>query len=228
MKRPEGNFIYRNLANATSILGVLPLGLLFLENGYRYLIPLIIFNNVMDDLDGVLAAKLKIRSRFGADLDNVCDAVAHTALVLAVGAHLGGLVLMVSMIAAASIILRATSRLNPDTVTGGGSPTNELMRHMLFVLLLTQMFDVGPGLYLILIFMLHSVTMIVPFKLTVVIRGLANTAPAIACVNVALVTAWLIPAVAPLIAVVFIATYLYSFIVGGGQWLRGRGNKTCL
>ena len=170
------HFIYPNLANITSILGVLPLALLFLEEGYRYLIPLIIFNNVMDDLDGILAAKLDIRSQFGADLDNVCDAVAHVALVLAVGAHFGGLVLMVGMIAAASIIIRATSRVNPDRVMGGGTPTNELMRHMLFVLLLTQMFDVDPGLYLILIFILHSVTMMVPFKLTVMIRGLAKTA----------------------------------------------------
>ena len=66
MSKPQGHFIYRNLANTVSILGVLPLVLLFLEDGYRYLIPLIIFNNVMDDLDGVLAAKLNIRSRFTA------------------------------------------------------------------------------------------------------------------------------------------------------------------
>jgi len=222
MKNPQANFIYRNLANAISILGVLPLVLLFLENGYRYLIPLIIFNNVMDDLDGVLAAKLDIRSRFGADLDNVCDAFAHTAMVLAVGAHFGGLAFMVSMIAAASIILRTTSRLNPDEVTGSGSPTNELMRHMLFVLLLTQIFDVDPRLYLVLIFILHSATMIVPFKLTVLIRGLAKTATAVIFVNIALIAAWLIPAVTPLIAVSFITTYLYSFIVGGRHWLRER------
>ena len=191
MEKPQANVIYRrfiypNLANATSILGVLPLVFLFMEDGYRYLIPLIIFNNIMDDLDGVLAARLNISSRFGADLDNVCDAVAHVALVLAVGTHFGGPVLMISMIAAASIILRATSRLNPDVVTGSGSPTNELMRHMLFVLLLTQMFDVEPGLYLVLIFVLHSVTMSVPFKLTILIRGLAKTATAVTFVNVAL------------------------------------------
>lgn len=53
-------FIYRNLANATSLLGVLPLVILFLDNGYLYVIPLIIYNNFMDDLDGVLAAKLNI------------------------------------------------------------------------------------------------------------------------------------------------------------------------
>lgn len=222
MKNPQANFIYRNLANVISILGVLPLVLLFLEDGYRYLIPLIIFNNVMDDLDGILAAKLDIRSRFGADLDNICDAFAHTAMVLAVGAHFGGLAFMVSMIAAASIILRTTSRLNPDVVTGSGSPTNELMRHMLFVLLLTQIFDVDPRLYLVLIFILHSATMIVPFKLTVLIRGLAKTATAVIFVNIALVAAWLIPAVTSLIALSFITTYLYSFIVGGLHWLKER------
>ncbi|MDX8411500.1 MAG: hypothetical protein R8K46_06505 [Mariprofundaceae bacterium] len=79
------------------------------------------------------------------------------------------------------------------------------------------MFDIDPGLFLLLIFMLHSVTMIVPFKLTVLIRGLAKIATAVALVNVALVAAWLMPAVTPLIAGVFITTYLYSFIVGGGQ-----------
>ena len=134
----QKNFVYRNLANITSILGVLPLVLLFFDDGYRYLIPLIIFNNAMDDLDGVLAAKLNIQSRFGADLDNVCDAVAHVALALAVGAYFGGMALIVSAIAAGSIILRVTSRLNPEAVSGGGSPTNELMRHLLFILLLEQ------------------------------------------------------------------------------------------
>jgi len=232
MGKPQGSFIYRrfiypNWANATSILGVLPLVLLFLEDGYRYLIPLIIFNNVMDDLDGILAAKLNIRSRFGADLDNVCDAVAHVALVLAVGAHFGGLVLMVSMIAVAAIILRVTTRVNPEGQTGNGSPTNELMRHMLFVLLLIQIFDVDPGFYLVLIFILHSVTLIVPFKLPVLIRGLAKTATAVIFVNVALIAAWLIPTITPLIAAAFITTYLYSFVVGGSQWLRERENKTC-
>lgn len=201
---------------------MLPLALLFLEDGYRYLVPLIIFNNVMDDLDGILAAKLHIRSRFGADLDNVCDVVAHGILVLAIGAHFGGLVLMVSLIATASIILRVTSRLNPDVVTGGGSPTNELMRHMLFFLLLTQMYDVDPELYLVLLFLLHSVTMIMPFKLPIPIRGLAKTATTVTLVNVALVKAWLQPTVTPLIAGAFITTYLYSFIVGGGQWLKER------
>jgi phosphatidylserine synthase len=212
-------FIYPNWANITSILGVLPLVLLFLEDGYRYLIPLIIFNNVMDDLDGILAAKLNIRSRFGADLDNVCDAVAHVILVLAVGAHFGGLVLIMSAIATASIILRVTTRVNPEGQTGNGSPTNELMRHMLFVLLLTQIFDVDPGLYLVLTFLLHSATMIAPFKLSVMVRGLAKTTTTVVFVNLALVAAWLMPVVTPFIAAAFISTHLYSFIVDGNRWL---------
>ncbi len=227
MENLQGKFIYRNLANITSILGVLPLVLLFMEEGYRYLIPLIIFNNVMDDLDGILAARLNIRSRFGANIDNVCDAVAHVALLMAVSAHFGGLVLMAGMIAAASIILRVTSRLDSEVVTGGGSPTNELMRHMLFVLLLTQMFTVNPEFFLVVIFILHSVTMVVSFKLPILIRGLAKTATMVTLVNVALLAAWLIPTVTPFIAVAFIATYLYSFVVGGVQWLKEQGNKSC-
>ncbi len=223
MGNTQGNFVYRNLANAASILGVLPLVLLFFEGGYLYVIPLIIYNNVMDDLDGVLATKLNIRSSFGAVLDNVCDAVAHVALALAVGAHFGGQVLVGSMIASASIILRVTSRLNTDSVAGSGSPTNELMRHMLFVLLLAHIFDVGPEWYLVLIFSLHVVTMNVPFKLPFLIRGLAKTATTVTLVNVALVAAWLIPFVTPFIATAFIATYLYSFMVGGAQWLKEMG-----
>lgn len=223
MENTQGNWGYRNLANAASILGVLPLALLFMEDSYQYVIPLIIYNNVMDDLDGILASKLNIRSQFGADLDNVCDAVAHVTLALAVGAHFGGLALMGSMIAAAAIILRVTSRVHPVGMTGSGSPTNELMRHMLFVLLLAHIFDASPEWYLVLIFSVHAVTMNVPFKLPFLIRSLAKTATTVTLVNVALIAAWHIPSVTPFIAMAFITTYLYSFMVGGTQWLKGRG-----
>jgi len=222
----QKNFLYRNLANVTSILGVLPLVLLFFDDGYRYVIPLIIFNNVMDDLDGVLAAKLNIRSRFGADLDNVCDAVAHVALALAVGAHFGGMVLIVSAIAASSIILRATSRLNPEAVSGGGSPTNELMRHLLFILLLEQPLGFEPESLLIPLFLLHAVSMLVPYKMPALIRGRAKSAIAVGAVNAVLIAAWLIPQATLFIAAAFALTYLYSFIVEGVRWLRGRQNET--
>lgn len=218
------SFIYRNLANITSIIGVLPLLLLYFDNGFLYIIPLILFNNVMDDLDGILAAKLNIRSQFGANLDNVCDAVAHSALALAVGAHFGGLVLAASAIAASSIIVRATSRLNPDASPATGSPTNELMRHMLFVLLLFQQFNFEPDILLIALFLLHTLSMLAPFKMPFMIRSLARSATTVSAINGLLIIAWLVPPVTPFIAAAFILAYLYSFILGGQVWLKKRKN----
>jgi phosphatidylserine synthase len=222
-----GNLVYRNLANAVSILGVLPMGLLFLEGSYAYLIPFIIFNNVMDDLDGVLARKLKIGSLLGANLDNVCDTVVHVTLVLLVSAHFGPGVLIVGMIASTAIILRLTGRLSPETLKCNGSPTNELIRHLLFVLLLTKQFNLAPEFYLILVFVFHSITMLVPFRLTYLIRGMVKSATGIALVNVALIVSWIVPLLTPFIAATFFITYLYSFAIGGRQWMRERKNKTC-
>jgi len=70
--RESLNSIYRNLPNIVSILGVLPLCILLLDDGITYLCALIVFNNIMDDLDGILAKKLRLQSDFGAGLDNVC------------------------------------------------------------------------------------------------------------------------------------------------------------
>ena len=219
IEKVQKNFLSRNLANIVSIVGVLPLALLYFENGYHYLIPLIIFNNVMDDLDGIVAAKLDIRSRFGADLDNVCDAVAHVALALAVGAHFGGAALGASVVAAGAIILRATSRLNPEGASGG-SPTNELMRHLLFVLLLSAIFDFEAEPMLIIVFLLNAASMSVPFKMTAMIRGQAKSALAVGLVNIALIAAWLAPSITAYIAIPFLLTYLYAFLVGGMRWIR--------
>ena len=214
MHRARGNFVYRNLANATSLLGVLPLIILFLDNGYQYVIPLIIFNNFIDDLDGVLAAKLNIRSRFGADLDNVCDAVAHISLALAVGAHFGSFLMVAGAIAAGAILVRTVSRLQPTTIGGTGSQTNELMRHMLFAVLLAGQFGFSPEYILMAVFLLHSVTMLVPYKMPNPIIDGATSAKMLGLVNAALLAAWLVPTVTPIIAAAFIGAYLYSLIVG--------------
>lgn len=214
MREAPGKFIYRNLANATSLLGVLPLIILFLDNGYQYVIPLIIFNNFMDDLDGVLAAKLNIRSRFGADLDNVCDAVAHIGLALAVGAHFGNFLIVASVIAAGSILVRTVSRLQPTTIGGTGSQTNELMRQILFALLLAAQFDVSPEYILMAVFLLHSVTMLVPYKMPNPIIDGATSAKMLGLVNAALLAAWLVPTVTPIVAAAFVVAYLYSFVAG--------------
>jgi len=226
MPGARGNFIYRNLANAISVLGVLPLVVLFLDDGYRHVVPLILFNNFMDDFDGIVAAKLNIRSRFGANLDNVCDAVAHIILALAVGAHFGGLLIAASAIAAGSILLRVVTRLDTETTNGNGSPTNELMRHMLFILLLAGQFDFSHGYILIAVFLIHSVSMLVPYPMPDLIIKRANSAVMVGLVNVALVAAWLVPMVTPVVAAAFIGTYVYAFIVGWVSWRREVGVKT--
>ena len=220
MPEARGNFVYRNLANAMSVLGVLPLVVLFLDDGYRYVVPLILFNSFMDDFDGIVAAKLNIRSRFGANLDNVCDAVAHIILALAVGAHFGGLLIAASAIAAGSILLRVVTRLDTETTNGNGSPTNELMRHMLFILLLAGQFDFSHGYILIALFLIHSVSMLVPYPMPYLIIKRANSAVMVGLVNVALVAAWLVPMVTPVVVAAFIGTYLYAFIVGWVSWRR--------
>ena len=220
MPGARGNFVYRNLANATSVLGVLPLVVLFVDDGYRYVVPLIIFNHFMDDLDGVLAAKLNIRSRLGADLDNVCDAVAHIILALAVGAHFGGLLIAASVIATGSILLRIVNRLDTTTTNENGSPTNELMRHMLFIILLAGQFDFSHGYILIALFLIHSMSMLVPYPMPELIIKRAKSAVMVCLVNVALVAAWLVPMVTPVVAAAFIGTYVYAFIVGWVSWQR--------
>ncbi len=214
MRGASGKFIYRNLANATSLLGVLPLIILFLDDGYRYVIPLIIFNNFMDDLDGVLAVKLNIRSRFGADLDNVCDAVAHIGLALAVAAHFGNFLIVAGVIAAGSILVRTVSRLQPTTIGETGSQTNEFMRHMLFALLLAAQFDVSPEYILMAVFLINALTMLIPYPMPNPIIDNAKSAAMLGLVNAALLTAWLVPTVTPIVAAAFLAAYLYSIIVG--------------
>ena len=177
----------RQLANVASILGLLPLYLLFMPDGYQYLVPVILWNNFMDDLDGVLAAKLGIRSQFGADLDNVCDAIAHTVFVMVVGMHYGGICAAVSLLATTAIVIRVVSRIGPAATAGVGSPTNELIRHMLFVLLLAEVFGFGAAPFLIATFATHTVSMLLPHKLPYLLRNLTKSVTAVALLNVALV-----------------------------------------
>jgi phosphatidylglycerophosphate synthase len=214
--------LYKNIPNIVSILGVMPLALLFLDDGFQYLLPLILYNNVMDDLDGILAAKLDLKSVFGAALDNVCDTVSHILVVMAVGMHYGGVCALLSLVAAIGILVRVVSRLTPASETSGGSPTNELMRHILFALVVTQYYGIAPEPFLAAAFVLNAVSMQVRYPLRYSIRSLTTSVPAVGGVNVALGVAWWFPATAPIIAACFIATYLYSLVAGGLSW-RGRG-----
>jgi phosphatidylserine synthase len=231
MRRSLGTIAYGNLANAVSILGVLPLCLLFLNDGFQYLIPLIVYNNFMDDLDGVLAGKLNIRSEFGAILDNVCDAFSHTLFVMLVvmqyadittGANIVTVALVLTGLGATTaLLLRVVSRLSPERTTGTGSPTNELVRHLLFVLLLEKIYDFTAVPVLITVFALHAVSMLAPFRMPYLIRSLTKSATAISLVNVAIVVAWLVPSTTLMIAACFVISYLYSF---GRGCIAGRQN----
>ena len=206
------SFIFKNLANAVSILGVLPICILFHEGGFQYLIPLIIYNNVMDDLDGILAGKLNIRSGVGATMDNVCDAIAHSIFVMVVGMYFGGICVAASLIGATAIVLRIVIRLDPGPAKNAGSPTNELIRHLFFVLVLAQLFELSAAPYVIVVFLLHAVSMLIPYKMPYLLRSMTKSALAIGLLNAALLVAWLVPNTAPFIAACFIVSYMYSLV----------------
>ena len=208
-------FIYKNLPNIVSVLGVLPLSILFLENGFQYLVLLIIYNNIMDDLDGILALKLNLKSQFGGVLDNVCDAVAHTIFVMTLGIHYGINCSLAGLVAVAAILIRVTSRITFSAKIGTGSPTNELMRHMLLILLTAKYFEFSPVPLLIAVLLLNAVSMLLPYPMRYMIRTLTTSAPAIGLVNISLMVASLVPFTAPVIAFCFFASYLYSFVAGG-------------
>ena len=216
------NRVYRNLPNIVSILGVLPLCILLLDDGFVFLCALILFNNIMDDLDGILANKLQLRIKFGAGLDNVCDAVAHILIAMVVGAHHGGIVLAFSLLAAVAILVRVVQRLAPSPDSGTGTPTNELMRHLLLLSILQEFYGFDITAYLIVALLLNSVSMLVPFAMPHLVRSRARSGTTILLVNVALALAWGIPATAPFVAAAFFGTYFYSFAVGGLGWLRNR------
>ncbi len=210
-----GKVVYKNIPNIVSILGVLPLALLFFDNGYQYIIPLIIYNNIMDDLDGILATKLRLKSDFGAKLDNVCDAVAHTLFVMVIGMHYGLICGSISLIAIVSILIRVVSRLTFSN--GAGSPTNELIRHLFFTLLLAELFGFDPVLLLIIVFLINTISMLWPYQMPYMIRSQAKTVFAVCMVNVFLILAWLVPYTTLIIAGCFMLAYLYSFIKALGN-----------
>lgn len=215
------HWVHQNLANIVSILGVLPLCLLFTEDAWLYVMPLIVYNNIMDDLDGILAAKLNIRSQFGAHLDNVCDAVAHGFIAMFVGMHFGGLVLIAALFATAAAIWRSNARLLPG-VLDGGSATNELMRHVLFVLLLSQVFDVSPEGFLMVVFLMHSCSMVLPWDMSGLIRARLSKARYVVILNLLLVVICFIPEWSPVLAVPFVSVYLYYWFRNAWGWFSHR------
>lgn len=213
-------WLYRNIPNATSILGVLPLILLFGDDGARFLVPLLIYNNIMDDLDGQLAVKLDLKSNFGGMLDNACDVVAHVIFVMVIGMSAPRALAALSVVAIVSIMLRTTSRIAQPGGSSGGTATNELMRHIILALTATTYLGWDPHVFLMAALALNAVSMLVPYPMPHLIRSRAKTATGIALVNASLAIAWLVPVTAPVLALCYWLTYLYSLISGGVKWLR--------
>ncbi len=118
------------------------------------------------------------------------------------------------------ILLRTTARVDPSSDAGGGTPTNELMRHILFVVVLARTYDFDPAWALSAVFVLNSFSMLAPFEMPHLVRSRATTATRVAILNLALLVAWLIPHAVAIIAAPFFATYLYSLVVGMLRWLR--------
>ncbi len=223
--------VHRNIANVVSILGIVPLPLLLMDGGYEFVIHLMIYNTIMDDLDGSLAVKLGIQSDFGCILDNVCDVLAHAVFVMVIAMHHGVLCGAVSVVALVAIELRVVSRLRPGAPPSG-SPTNELVRHMLFILLLAGTYQFSATPYLIAAFILHAISMIAPFPMPYLLRSMTKSGVSIAMVNLALLSAWLLPVstprlawLLPVIAACFFVTYLFSFVVAAIRWLAPAGSR---
>lgn len=203
---------YRNLPNAVSVLGVVPLIALFTPVGPRYLAELIFFTNLMDDVDGTLARELNLRSSFGAALDNVCDAAGHIILVMAVGGLAGGYVLAFAMLTAAAILVRITKRVH--TPDANGSPTNELLRHLFLVLVAARATGLSLHPLLGATLFVHAVTMVCPFPMPYILRTRATKTVPIFALNVLLAVAYVVPWSIPLVAAPFVLTYVASIYAG--------------
>ena len=99
---------------------------------------------------------------------------------------------------------------------------------MLFVIIVSQIFEFDSTPFLIAAFLMHTVTMLVPVRMPYLIRSLTKSAVAIGLVNGALMIAWLVPYLAPAIAASFIGTYLFSILTSGIGWVKTVDSKTSL
>jgi hypothetical protein len=140
--------------------------------------------------------------------------------------HYGGICAVISLAPATAILLRVVSRVSGKGPDNAGSPTNELVRHMLFALLLAETFQIEAAGMLATVFVVHAVSLLVPFRMPGLLRGMARSAIAVGLINVALVVAWLVPYAAPVVAAAFVGTYLYGFSVGGYVWFSAARSRS--
>ncbi len=206
-------WLRKNAANMVSLAGALPLLFLYSADAIGWLPWIIVLNNIADDLDGLVAGWLNTRSKFGAHLDNVCDALVHGNVVLFMAMHFGGASLVTGMLAMAAIVIRSTSRLSATTGPAG-SPTNELMRHCLLLLLVAELGWVSVETLLPALFLIHSLGMLLPAPMRGMIRSLTTQPYQVVLLNLFL--AFLVASQVPLIilvsSVIFYGTYAGSLL----------------
>jgi phosphatidylglycerophosphate synthase len=219
--KPALRVLRENLPNLASVLGVLPLCLVFAPGGQSLLPALLLYNNAMDDLDGLLARLLHAESAFGAALDNLCDAVAHIVLAMAVAGGRGSAALGGAALVCAAILLRMGRRLNGIAVAGHGSTTNELMRHLFLALVAERVLGQDLTPVVTALFVAHAFTLVAPFPMPYLVRTLARTPGQIALVNASLVAAWLWP---PALAAA-IAAYGGSYVACLAVAMPGRSRS---
>ena len=68
------------------------------------------------------------------------------------------------------------------------------------------------------VFLIHSISMVLPYPMPHFIIDRASSPILLTFVNVSLVIAWLLPITAPIIAMVFVIAYINSLIVGLVGW----------
>ncbi len=204
---------YRNIANLISLLGIAPLLLLLLPEGLSWIPWVIVLNNIADDLDGLVAGWLNIRSQFGAHLDNVCDAVVHGGIVMVLASSLAPIGLTIGFLAACSVVIRSTRRLSPNS-SPGGSPTNELMRHCLLAMIMADLGWISASLVLPVIFLLHAISMQLTENMPWMIRSLARSPAQIIMLNIILLAlvAYPAPWLVGLTTLIITGGYILSFI----------------
>lgn len=124
------------------------------------------------------------------------------------------------IVATVAMIMRVVHRVGPHAVPGIGSPTNELIRHLFFVILLARAYDFELAPALIIVFSANTLSLIAPIKLPYMIRSLARTPGAVILVNLAMLAAWLHPTTTVFIAALFFGSYILSFVTGAYGLLR--------
>jgi hypothetical protein len=90
---------------------------------------------------------------------------------------------------------------------------------MLFILLLAQIYAFDATPYLIAAFLLHAISMLMPLPMPYLLRSMTKSAVAVAMINLALLSAWLLPISTPVIAACFFLTYALSFVAAAIHWL---------